>query len=1570
MNTTFTCSCLATLLFSVAGTARAEATRFSVPVKNPSFTEGVTKAGVPVGWTRYGGKGTDQRLAVVAGPDEKKALLIADGDPAAEIGVYQTFPLKAGETYRAGALVAAVPQSSPAGAYLQLRFLPSNQLVQTSLWTLATDRFREVSVTGTAPPGTTKGVLYLYTHKDPTPKVLVTGVRVEGGLPPPPPPPPPPVPPQYDKLKDLHLRIPLTTKGKPAAVVVTPAAGGYDRAAAMLQQVVHRRTGVTVPVVADTSPTAAVPAQTNLIVLGNRSTNRTMSALYDQYYSLVDLKYPGPGGYVIRTVHNPFGNGFGVVLVGGSDDAGVAEGARVLAEILAQTPNAKGGLSLGWTMRTKLGKGLNPPKDIRKFETWEASKGYGSIGYFGWCSISKRMAMYYMTGEESNAREFVRLAFPDAQALKDIEEIDGERIENKQDPLAGFYHYNAHMAILFWDLIEESPVFTDEERLKITNAFARQLNHRKGEGIYQLTTPPARVGSRHGQWAALSLYCLGRYFNKDYPSPVWAQCVRAGRLAFHSLHEHAWIAGESDNLFWYDTGIAPVLTYMVLTGDRKPLENGVLARLLRGLEILCSGRVPDWALRSASLGFLNKAAYLTGDGRWITYRKRTRVDTGLFRLGQSFWPPPALQPGLPLDLVGTWSIQPLPRPAWESRRSGLPFDQSFYFGSYRSAPGATGDFVLLDGFNGASRNPYHTFDILELRIEGRTLLKGYHNQVLTSADGMVAPKVAMDAALRFRTVVGETALAVGEVPNASFCNWRRTLCQRIGRYALLVDDLTFHSDSRNMTVKTTFQTPGGAWDPKEQVLHVAAPGAPRVLPGWIQFRALNAHCTSHPDKPGSVAVLESLGIVLLRAKQTGAWIELPFHLDTQTKGEYFVDFLDYVDRGVARAFLDGRRVGRDYDNYSAGVTKGRLPLGTLDLPPGDHRLRLQVVDNHSGTEKCYLGLAGLSIRLESTQALPTTVPGYELRSADVQEAHGGSILTLEWRGAVKKGRHRLAFYLLGKTRGGTAPLVCARLADNVAALATPRPAVAVSGAYRQSEGDLVVLAADHLFGHRLRRAGLDAPLFIAQTPVEADWDFETGVLYLESSKPTTVTLKAPADGLRLDDKEPVSRPAGDGLVSLSLSAGRHRLTGAVVSGGALTQQLSDLVATAENQREAALVSHHEPPRPTAPKRSAVFTAEVGEPVADLIFVPGNGGLCVAAAAGPRVHLFTTAGRNRGTLSADGNIRVLRWWPEARLLLVGCVDEKVIAFRQDGRRAWEFVSKMDPAVYAAAKTYWFKSAPGHEGIHGLFTGPFDHGKSRCFVGSACTLEILDMSGKLVKRTPVFWGPGRTFLLVDADGGSKNLLVSRWPNGNDHLAIVNSKTMAVVGRGYNGVPPGHSSVGGWTAQNRTRLLACDVDGDGKKEVVTAINGTWNRVTVYSQEGRPLFNAQFGPGASNAPRAQMRDLDVVDLDGDGKKELVTGISAGLVVALTHDCRKLWSTRLPSPPRSLRAVIPAGKKRPVIVVGCDDGTVAVLDSAGEVVARSAVVGRPEHMIVVAASTGPEVVLGTSRGRVAGFRF
>jgi len=1552
------------------------------PIKNPAFEEGVNDDGIPNGWRCYAGKGEDLQLKVVeGGVDDGKALLIHDGDPAAEVGVYQDIPVEPAPdvAYQATVMVQAMQVGSGAGAHIQMRFSPSGEFAQVSFGKAPTRKFMKFSVVKAAPPDTKSVRIYLYTHAGPTPEVMVDNVKLVSGVEPPPPPPPPPpelISPQYDKLKDLRLTTDLVKGGQAAVAIVAPASGIYDQPAKAIQKGIVELTGIIVPIVSDDSPQAAVPIQGNLIVLGNRSTNKTTNALYDLYYTLLDLKYPGPNGSVVRTLHDPFGDGRNVIFVGGSDTAGVEAAAQVLVRKLRAARVAKGELSVGRLMEIKLGDGITPPTDVREMKIWEASKGYRSVGYFGWNSISKHMAMYHMTGNEHHAREVIRLAFPDAQAREELSAIDGERFENKDAPLSGPYHYNAHMMILFWDLIEESPVFTDEDRLRVINAFSMQLEHPKrgsgyNAGAYRLNGVPSCVGSRHGQWTAISLYCLGRYFQKYYPDPIWAQCVRAGALHFASLHKHAWLSGESDNLFWYSTGIAPIFTYLVLTGDRIPLENGVLDILLSGQEILPSGADNDSALNSASMGFLNKAAYITGDGRWLHYRQRTGVDTDVFRLGQSFWPDENLQPQLPVDMAGKWSILSVPEPLWNRRGSGIALQHSFLFGSYRNRIDASGDFILLDGFNGASRNPYHTFGILDLRINGYTLLRGYHNQVLPSADGMVEPQVAMDAALLHSDVTGGTVAAVGEVPAAAYCNWRRYLTQRIGKYALITDDLTFRTDSENMELVTEWGPLGGAWDSKHNAMRIAGVGGVSVPEGWIGIRALAAECTSQPAGPDKLVSLESIGIKLLRAREIGSWMELPFELAEQTAGDFFVDFVDYVDRGNVRVYLDGKRVGDDIEHNAPSATQKRAAIGRHDLAAGKHRLRVEVIENPAG-EKCYIGLVGLSIKPDKAPA-PSGKPIFELRPGDVTAATRGRVVNMTWRGAVKDGDHRIFFYLLGQTiDGADKPLACVRIADNAAVLALPSPAIAVIGKHEVIEGELVILATDHLYGYRLRAVGCKTPLVSSGTPIDVDWDFRTGALNIVTTEDSRVELAIePADKVILDGQAANGASAADGRTTFELSPGRHVFAGAVPLAAALEQTGSSLtetlLAAAKKQAADIPAAGARPEKPSAPELAAAMTAEVGGKPVAMTIIPSRKRPLICVAEGQTVHLLTSAGEEVGTMQTDGPIRVLRWWAQQNLLLVGCKDEQVIAFDLNGNRRWTFTSVMDPAVFRAAKTYWFKTASGHEGVHCLHTGVFLDGKEQCFVGSACTLEILDENGKLVKRLPVFWGPGWKMKLIDGPDDSINLLIARWPNGNDTLAVVNNKTLS-VGRGFYGVPAGHTMVGAWTGLNRVGLFYEDINADGTMEFISAENGVWNRVTVWSWNGKALYNAQFGPGANKSPGASLSDMDVADLDGDGNKEIIVGITKGLVVALSNECVKVWSQRIPSPPAVLKSVAAPDGPGSQVLVGCADGTVVVLDANGQLVRLGKATGRPTHIERLDTPDGVRIILATAKGYVHSF--
>ena len=1577
---------LAAMPLSGALSAPADAATIEVPLKNPSFEEEPGANGVPPGWRLYispGGKPPDLALRVAeSAMHGERALRIDDNDPGREIGVQQTVSVKPNTWYEASASVRAAPGCTTEGGHFMLAFGPTYKLFRAYLGKEDDKGFSRVSFKAKSPADAETANVILYTHALPTPNFIVDDVKlVEGVEPPPPPPPPPPkpTPPVYAKVKDLHLDTHLVADGKPNAAIVAPARAPFSALATRVQTVIEERTGVVLPIVADTSPEAAIPLCANLILLGNRSTNHAIEELYNFHYTLLDLRYPGPGGAVVRTLHNPFADGRNAVFVGASDDEGMAAATKLFEAVVKRAPAGKGAFALGRLAEIRLGRGIEVPSDVRELRIWEASRGYGDTGYFGWNSISKHMAAYYMTGEEYHAREFIRLAFPDAEAKKQIADIDGERIENKDEPLSGPYHYNAHLLVLYWDLIEESPVFSDAERLLVTNALSKQLTHHKGDRAFGVKAPPS-VGSRHGQWTAISLYCLGRYFQNYYPDPVWEHCREEGRLHFGSLHQYVWVVGEFDCLPWYPTGIAPIFAYLALTGDREPIENGVVDKLLSGLDILSDGGNPDGALGSASIGFLHKAAYLCQDGRCLYWRDRAGVDTTVFRLGQSFWPEPGLEPRPLTDLAGKWSVLGLSKPAWRSRRPGFSHEATFRFASYRSAPDQTGDLVFLKGINRQLRNPYHNFAVLKLRLAGHDLLDGYGTQITTRADGMVEPAIAMNGALRECDVVGATTHAVGEVPDLAYCSLRRHLALRRERYVLIVDDLTFRSDSDNIEAQFGWERAAsvGHAVPGNGVMAMATGSDPvSTGDGWLEVRALAAACTTNMDAAQDVVRLSSHDTLLLRCRKPGQWLELPFRVGGDVTGDLFVDVLKYADRGTVRVLLDGKIIGTErYDLFAAGAERERLAVGTHTLAAGDHRLRLETVAVNDTLGKGYIALIGLRLESEALKPDPQSQrQGIDLCCADaIPTVSDGRIVCMTWRGPATTDEHRVFFTCIARNTGpAVGEPVCARLAANAAALAVPQAAVAVRGTFRQLSGELVVLAEDHLFGAGCRKAGGAGSLFTADEPVSVDWDFASGAAVLVADEAVTVTLAVAPGDVRLDGQLLARSATAPKTVTAALAAGRHEfenvrlpadvqtalhayLKTALGEGRTLRQRLPQSTASQGLQLT------------DAPPLRELFAAAVGGPVTALITAPRGDGRMICAAERNAVHVLSADGEPVHDLAADGKVRMLNWWREHDLLLAGCADEQVIAFGPDGERKWVFVSEMDPAVFRAAKTYWFKSAPGHGGVHGVYTGVFKDGKSQAFVGSACTLEIIDENGKLIKRMPQFWGKVSHFAIVDGPEGSLNLLAARKYAGGGAMRIINNRRLTPGAQGFLSVPKGHTYMRGWANMSRRHILYADLDGDGVKEVIQDMNGAWNRVTVYTAAGEPLYDASFGPG-KRIPYRNMRGLDVADLDGDGKLEIITATSSGLVVVLDHQCRKIWSQRLASPPALLKAVQPTGAQTAHVVVGCEDGTVVALDGSGECVGAGKVAGYPTCMAALDDSA-PEagIVVATVKGQVVLF--
>jgi len=113
----------------------------------------------------------------------------------------------------------------------------------------------------------------------------------------------------------------------------------------------------------------------------------------------------------------------------------------------------------------------------------------------------------------------------------------------------------------------------------------------------------------------------------------------------------------------------------------------------------------------------------------------------------------------------------------------------------------------------------------------------------------------------------------------------------------------------------------------------------------------------------------------------------------------------------------------------------------------------------------------------------------------------------------------------------------------------------------------------------------------------------------------------------------------------------------------------------------------------------------------------------------------------------------------------------------------------------------------------------------------------------------------------------------------------------------------------------------------------------------------------------------LDVCDLNGDGKKEIVAATSYHLVIALDAKCNKLWTAYLASPANVLACVRPKGAKQAKIVTASTDGGVRLLDAQGKLIAKGSVPGPSSCIQPLTDSAGNQyVAIATTKGGLSLF--
>ncbi|MGD9496680.1 MAG: PQQ-binding-like beta-propeller repeat protein [Armatimonadota bacterium] len=641
----------------------------------------------------------------------------------------------------------------------------------------------------------------------------------------------PPAEPDF-AARDLCLQTALVRDGQPAAVIVTSSREPTYRAIAeQVRDRIAAITGVALPVVdAEAVTTDEVLTDRNAIALGNLVTSRFVETLYHQWFTICDRFYPGVGGYEVRSLHDPYGTGRNVILLGGSDLDGVRSAAEALCAGLEGGPGA---LSVGRLMEIVLPEDRLPPP--RGFNAWCDPRlrivRWAPSGPMGWSLAAKHAMIYYWSGDEQYARSFRDLALSTNQ-------------------FSGLDHYSSHCNALIWDLIEESPVFSDEDRVAINRKlFEHTRTADSAADIERILERDGMMLDRHSSMRAIVALTEARFFGTHWPDPYWDHVLDVVRRYF----DRQMVTGKGDS----DLGGRGIYTYLecalipaLLLRDERFEQSGALRHFAELVLMHCdnTGYTPQSG-QGGALSFpeysLRAAAALLDDGGFLMPLLRreeaeriagSSVTTSSFMTGQPWTTD--VQPEPMAKMIGVYAL-PLTDWEWEQRGQAVAFEKSLDKLTMRTGFERDDQYLLLDGIHGgpASKPWPDANAIVAFGQNGRILIDNsgageavsQHNVVTASWEGL---GVATDRAASLEAIANLPTFGYSHsrVTGYAFCSWDRHILWRKGGWFVVIDRMTPDRDGA-YSFECRWQTVGepelSGSDYTSTVQDVGDPTAPR-----------------------------------------------------------------------------------------------------------------------------------------------------------------------------------------------------------------------------------------------------------------------------------------------------------------------------------------------------------------------------------------------------------------------------------------------------------------------------------------------------------------------------------------------------------------------------------------------------------------------------------------------------------------------------------------------------------------------------------------------------------------------
>ncbi len=567
--------------------------------------------------------------------------------------------------------------------------------------------------------------------------------------------------------------------------------------------------------------------EAQVIACGHMANNAALRRLYTARCCFADTFFPGGDGYFIKSVFDPFGHGMNCITIGASTGEGLASALPVFEDIVR---NSDGRLDR--VHAAQFAHELPPfpsESDLEGMIRDDLESWYG-----GWASspfrgggVQNYAWYYYLTDHPVWAR-----AIPPILTGS----IDPWRAQRREFPESYHCFFNLHSFIHLWDLIEGTPLYTEDDRRGAVTLLGDLLRHLTGLFyVREDVNPPGEIRQNHTTFIGLNLavghdYMAKRYGIREFePSARVAERIFAGQADSYKPNDDAGVGYA-----WHVP--QETLYYLLYKDDYSYIKNGHVADLCK-LAVLTADN-----MRSEG-GYGDTSGYSAFSGRgwdgrlWplmvsTWYTQNPEHLWALNWLGEGKMPPlsrvlPGLYAGIewddgrfslkgckpeePVDLLGICPMA-LPEPVlgWVRAHhpaSHHPDPEKTYFDklSLRRNFDPRGEYMLLEGLGTTCHGHEDSNTIIRLTWNNRAWLADgdyiraapkFHNSIVVErdgvgvhhppGDGIVIPPLA---SLDYTSETPTFGLVQTEASGYNGVDWQRNIFWRKGRYFVVIDRL-------------------------------------------------------------------------------------------------------------------------------------------------------------------------------------------------------------------------------------------------------------------------------------------------------------------------------------------------------------------------------------------------------------------------------------------------------------------------------------------------------------------------------------------------------------------------------------------------------------------------------------------------------------------------------------------------------------------------------------------------------------------------------------------------------------